>query len=153
MVLAGVALNAFATATFCLPYNILIGGSTGVGRILAHFTPVPVAAGVMAVNLLLLVLAFFFLGKRYAASIVLGSVAYPVLLGIFEGLIGDRMVVEDPLLAALCGGTLMGAGIGLAIRSGASLGGSDVIPQILHRRKKLPVAATMNVLDVAILLL
>lgn len=153
MILLGVALNAFATATFCLPYNILIGGSTGVGRLISHFTPVPVATGVLAANVVLLVLAFFFLGKRYAASIVLGSLTYPLMLGVFEGLVGDRMVVEDPLLAALCGGALMGAGIGLAVRSGGSLGGSDVIPLILNRHFRTPVATMMNVIDVIILLL
>ena len=153
MILLGVALNAFATATFCLPYNILIGGSTGVGRIISFFTPVPVAAGVMAANIFLLILAFFLLGKRYAASIILGSLTYPVLLGIFEGIIRDTMVVEDPLLAALCGGTLMGAGIGLAVRSGGSLGGSDVIPLILNKKFKTSVATMMNVIDVIILLL
>ena len=153
MILLGVALNAFATATFCLPYNILIGGSTGVGRLISHFTPVPVATGVMAANVVLLILAFFLLGKRYAASIVLGSLTYPVMLGVFEGIIGDRMVVEDPLLAALCGGALMGAGIGLAVRSGGSLGGSDVIPLILNKHFRTPVAAMMNAIDVLILLL
>ena len=153
MILLGVALNAFATATFCLPYNILIGGSTGVGRLISHFTPVPVATGVMAANVVLLILAFFLLGKRYAASIVLGSLTYPVMLGVFEGIIGDRMVVEDPLLAALCGGALMGAGIGLAVRSGGSLGGSDVIPLILNKHFRTPVATMMNAIDVLILLL
>ena len=153
MILLGVALNAFATATFCLPYNILIGGSTGVGRLISHFTPVPVATGVMAANVVLLILAFFLLGKRYAASIVLGSLTYPVMLGVFEGSIGDRMVVEDPLLAALCGGALMGAGIGLAVRSGGSLGGSDVIPLILNKHFRTPVATMMNAIDVLILLL
>lgn len=153
MILMGVALNAFATATFCLPYNILIGGSTGVGRLISHFTPVPVATGVLAANIVLLILAFFLLGKRYAASIVLGSLTYPLMLGVFEGLIGDRMVVEDPLLAALCGGALMGAGIGLAVRSGGSLGGSDVIPLILNRHFRTPVATMMNAIDVLILLL
>ena len=153
MILLGVALNAFATATFCLPYNILIGGSTGVGRLISHFTPVPVATGVMAANVVLLILAFFLLGKRYAASIVLGSLTYPVMLGVFEGIIGDRMVVEDPLLAALCGGALMGAGIGLAVRSGGSLGGSAVIPLILNKHFRTPVATMMNAIDVLILLL
>ena len=153
MILLGVALNAFATATFCLPYNILIGGSTGVGRLISHFTPVPVATGVMAANVVLLILAFFLLGKRYAASIVLGSLTYPVMLGVFECIIGDRMVVEDPLLAALCGGALMGAGIGLAVRSGGSLGGSDVIPLILNKHFRTPVATMMNAIDVLILLL
>ena len=153
MILLGVALNAFATATFCLPYHILIGGSTGVGRLVNYFTPMTVSMGVLAANIILLILAFFLLGKRYAASIVLGSLTYPLMLGVFEQIIGDRMVVEDPLLAALCGGALMGAGIGLAVRSGGSLGGSDVIPQILHKHFNVSVATMMTAIDVLILLL
>ena len=66
---------------------------------------------------------------------------------------GNQQVEQLHLLAALCGGTLMGAGIGLAVRSGGSLGGSDVIPLILNRHFRTPVAGMMNAIDVLILLL
>ena len=151
LVTAGIILNAFAVAAFCLPYNILVGGSTGIGRIIAHFTPFSVSAGVLAVNLLLLLAALFFLGKSYAASIIYGSVMYPVFLGIFEKIPGIDHLVEDPFVSTICGGLLMGVGIGLVIRCGASLGGSDVVPQILHKKKRLPITPVMYGLDVAVL--
>ena len=153
MILLGIALNAFAVEAFCLPYGILVGGATGIGRLLNYFTDMPVSMGVMCVNAALLVLAFFCMGKRCSASIVLGTFLYPALMAFFEGIPQIRHMVQDPLLAALCGGGLMGVGIGLVIRNGGSLGGSDVVPVILHKKAKLPIAPVMYGLDVAILVL
>ncbi|MBQ1490256.1 MAG: YitT family protein [Eubacterium sp.] len=148
---AGIALNAFAVAAFCLPFNILVGGSTGVGRLIAYFSPLSVSTGVLIVNLLLLLAALIFMGRSYAVSIIYGSVMYPVLLGVFERIPVIDHMVEDPFVAAVCGGLLMGVGIGLVIRNGASLGGSDVIPQILHKRRRLPITPVMYGLDVIVL--
>ena len=151
MVTVGIVLNAFAVAAFCLPFNILVGGSTGMGRIIAHFTPLSVSTAVLIANLILLLAALIFMGKSYAVSIVYGSIMYPVFLGIFEKIPVVHHMVEDPFVSTVCGGILMGVGIGLVIRNGASLGGSDVIPQILHKRKKLPITPVMYGLDVAVL--
>ena len=151
MITLGIALNAFAVEAFCLPFNILVGGSTGIGRIIAHFTPVTVSTGVLAANLVLLLAALIFLGRSYAVSIVYGSIMYPFLMGVFERVPGIDHMVEDPFVSTVCGGILMGVGIGIVIRCGASLGGSDVIPQILHHRKRLPITPVMYGLDVAVL--
>ena len=151
MILAGIAMNAFAVDVFCLPYNILVGGSTGIGRLIHHFAGLPVSTGVLIVGLILLALAWIFLGKRYAATIVLGTITYPLFLAVFEVLPVQQGIVEDPLVACLCGGFLMGIGIGLVIRAGGSMGGSDVIPQILHKKARLPIGPVMWGLDVAVL--
>ena len=153
MVLFGIALNAFAVAAFCLPYNILVGGSTGIGRLINHFSGMPVSLAILIVGLILLILAWIFLGKQYAASIVLGTISYPAFLALFELFPIHGGLVDDPLLAALCGGFLMGVGIGIVIRAGASMGGSDVIPQILHKKANLPIGPVMYGLDVTVLIL
>lgn len=153
MIVAGIALNAFAVEAFCLPYNILVGGATGIGRLFNYFTGMPVSMGVMCINVILLLLAFIFMGKRYAASIVLGTFLYPIFMAFFDGFPQIKNMVEDPMMAALCGGGLMGIGIGLVIRNGGSLGGSDVIPLILQRKARLPFAPVMYGLDVVVLVL
>ncbi len=153
LIILGIAVNAFAVAAFCLPYNILVGGATGLGRLIHHFTPIPVSVGVLIVNMILLLLAFVILGKKYAATIVLGSVLYPFLLDLFGRVPGIDHLVDDPLVAAICGGILMGAGIGLVIRSGGSLGGSDVLPLILKKKLGWSIAVTMYAFDVVVLVL
>ena len=153
MILAGIALNACAVVVFCLPYNILIGGATGIGRLIQHFSGMNISTAVLIVSVILLFLAFTMLGKRYAATIVMGSFVYPLFLRLFEFLPVEQGIVEDPLVACLCGGFLMGIGIGLVIRAGGSLGGSDVLVMILHRKAKLPIGPVMYGIDVTVLLM
>ncbi|MGI6212300.1 MAG: YitT family protein [Anaerovoracaceae bacterium] len=151
MIVAGIALNAFAVEAFSLPFNILLGGVTGLGRILCQLTPLTLSQSVMIFNLLLLLIALIFLGKNYAGTIVFGSILYPVLLGVFESMHLPKNIVEDPLVACLSGGFLMGVGLGLVIRAGGSLGGSDVISLICHKKFNISVAAALNTFDVLVL--
>ena len=78
VILFGIVICAFSVEAFGIPYNILVGGSTGAGRVMHHFTSLTVAQCVMIINTSLLLLAFIVLGKRYAVTILLGSFAFPV---------------------------------------------------------------------------
>ncbi len=155
VVLLGVAVTTFAMITFALPYGIMIGGSTGLGAIVNHFIPViPLSAAVLFFNLVLLAAAFFALGKQYAASIVLGSLSYPFFLALFTKMgFLDAHLVDDPIVAAIAGGTLMGIGIGIILRAGRSMGGSDVVPLILHKKIGTKLAPVMYIQDSVILIL
>lgn len=154
IILTGAALSAWATDVFALPYNILMGGATGVGRIINHFTGLPISGLVMGVNILLLTAAGIFLGRKYVTSIILGSISYPIFLEIFSRVSwAKEPVLEDPLLAAISGGALMGVALGMILRVGGSLGGSDVCPLIVHKKFGWPLATFMYVQDSAILLL
>ncbi len=152
VVMFGTIICAFSVEAFGIPYNILVGGSTGAGRVMHHFTPLTVAQCVMIINTSLLLLAFIVLGKRYAVTILLGSFAFPVMLGFFEQFPQIRHLVETPLLAAICGGCLLGVGIGAVLRVGGSMGGSDVVPIIMNRKFRWPIAPMLYGIDVIILI-
>lgn len=59
----GIVVSAFGIEAFAIPYNILIGGATGAGRVISQFTSLSVASCVMILNVFLLVLAFITLGS------------------------------------------------------------------------------------------
>ena len=147
----GIVVSAFGIEAFAIPYNILIGGATGAGRVISQFTSLSVASCVMILNVFLLVLAFITLGKRYAATIIFGSLVFPIVLGFFEHFPQIRHLVKDPLLATLCAGCLLGFGIGVVIRAGGSMGGSDVVPIILNKKFNWPIAPMLYGVDVVIL--
>lgn len=153
-ILAGVALNAWAVDVLVLPYGILMGGSTGLGRLMNYFTHLPVSAWVMGFNLLLLISAWIFLGRKYASSIVLGSVTYPIFLQLFSDLNwAQEPVLDEPVLAAISGGAIIGLGLGIILRVGASIGGSDVFPLIVHKKFGWSISTFMYAQDTIILLL
>ena len=138
---------------FVLPYDLLAPGVTGLGRLGEIYFQLPVAMTVGVFNIALLLLGLAVLGWRFAASIVLGSLSFPVFLGVFEALPQLSGLVEDPLYAALCAGAIEGVGLGLIIRAGGSSGGSDVVPIILNRKFKLPIAPVLYSIDTAVIAL
>lgn len=155
VILVGVAITTFATIAFALPYHILVGGSTGLGVITNHFIPgIPLSAAVLFFNVVLLLAARFCLGRRYALSIILGSLSYPMFLALFTRMgFKNSHLVEDPLIAAIAGGALMGVGLGIILRAGRSMGGSDVLPLILHKKIGTKIGPVMYIQDSIILLL
>lgn len=153
MILVGLALAAFGVVAFILPSSIVIGSATGIGRFLDHFYGIPVSATVGAVNTVLFLLGLFALGKKFAATIVMGTFAYPVFIRIFEGIEAVGHITEDPVIAAIYGGVFTGIGMGLVIKAGASTGGTDVIAIVCQRKFGVPVGVTMYLVDFLIIVL
>lgn len=92
------------------------------------------------------------LGKAFAFTTIISTFYYPFILGVFEGLFGSSPITGDTMLATVFAGLLIGAGIGMVIRAGASTGGMDIPPLILNKKFRLPVSMTMSVFDCLILL-
>ena len=153
MIVLGVALSAFAMSVFVLPFDILAPGVTGLGRTLGIYFGADVSLVVWISNIALLLLGLVVLGWRFAASIVLGSVCFPLFLDLFDAMPWLSAVLSDPLYAAICAGVLEGVGLGLVIRAGGSSGGSDVIPIILNRKFRLPIAPVLYAVDFTIIAL
>lgn len=152
MVLAGLAITAFGVVAFILSNDIMIGSTTGLGRIGEHFFGVPVSVAVAMVNGALFILALVVLGKKFAASIVVGTVAYPAFMGIFEPMENIGNLTHDPIIATVYGGVICGIGMGLIIKSGASTGGTDVIAIILNKKFGWPLSIPMYAVDGLILI-
>ena len=69
----GNILNAFSARVFLLPADLVAGGTTGIGLILQRITGIPLSSLVLAFNIIMLVLAYIFLGKKYTLSAILSS--------------------------------------------------------------------------------
>ena len=153
IVLIGLAMVAFGVVAFILPNSIVVGSATGIGRFLEHFYGIPFSATVGAVNIALFLLGFFALGKKFAASIVIGTFAYPVFMRIFEEIEAVQHITNNPMIAAIYGGVFVGIGMGLVIKAGASVGGTDVIAIVCQRKLGISMGMTMYFVDFMILIL
>ena len=151
-VLAGNTLYALAVALFILPNGLITGGTTGLALVAQHQFGIPIAAFVGVFNVVMFVAGAAVLGKSFAFTTVISTFYYPFILGIFEGMFGAAPVTGDTMLATVFAGLLIGAGIGMVIRAGASTGGMDIPPLILNKKFRLPVSMTMSVFDCLILL-
>ena len=128
MLALGAALTALAFAAFFLPHDIAPGGVTGVATVLAHFLPLGVGFLSFCLNLPLFLFGLRTAGWRFA----LRSFIAMMLLSLFIDLFPHVDAAGDTMLAAVFGGAIMGVGLGLVVRAGATTGGTDMAASLLH---------------------
>ena len=153
LVLAGNTLYSLGVALFVLPTGLITGGTTGLGLVAQNYLHIPLSAFVAVFNLAMFLLGLAVLGKVFALTTVISSFYYPFILAVFQGAIGDVHLTDDPLLATILAGVMIGAGMGIVIRAGASTGGMDIPPLVLQKKMKIPVSLSLYAFDCCILLL
>ena len=145
MILLGTFILAVSVEMFILPYNILSGGVAGIAVALEPFFHIDKTLAANALLLSLFLLGWIFLGKEFALNTVISSLAYPVFTTLL--LRADLETAIDPVLASFYAGLLGGIGIGIVMRAGASTGGMDVPPLILHRITGIKISALVMIVD------
>ena len=131
-ILLGCVLGAVAYPAFLIPNNIAPGGLTGVATILNYLFRWPVGTVSLVLNIPLFIVGYRSMGKIFAFRSLLATVLFSLLIDLLP----IRPVSTDPLLGTLFGGVVLGAGLGLILRGGATTGGTDMIARMVHR--KLP---------------
>ncbi len=152
LVVIGNAILAFGVAVFAVPSQLIVGGATGLSLIIGEFIPMNYASIVFGINMVMLVLGFFVLGKKFAAGTVLSSFIFPFFLSLFESIPQFQHITSDILLSAIYAGIFTGVGLGIVFRLGYSTGGMDVPPIIFNKKTGISVALAINVLDIMILI-
>ena len=151
-VLLGNAVLAFTVAAFLVPQGIIMGGATGIGLTIGHFIALDLSAIIFLVNIVLFVLGTIVLGKKFALTTLISTFVYPVFLSVMRSIPGITELTDNIMLAALYGGALLGLGIGLVVRVGASTGGTDILALMLHKRFHISLAVFVYVVDFTVLL-
>ena len=151
-VLVGNLVLSFAVAAFIVPNGIIMGGATGIGLTISHYFQVNLSMIILAINAVLFVLGAVFLGKKFALTTIISSFIYPIFLSMAQSIPGiDKVTENNAMLAALYGGVLLGIGIGLVVRVGASTGGTDILALVLHKWFHVPVAVFLYIVDFSVL--
>ncbi len=133
------------------PNDIAFGGLTGVAQIINLFLPrAPVGTVVILLNIPLFLLGWRLLGGRALAAslyaMFVSSAAIDLLAGFYT-----FQPMDDPLLAALYGGVLMGASLGVILLQGATTGGTDLMARLLQLRLAwLPMGKLLLGCDLAV---
>jgi uncharacterized membrane-anchored protein YitT (DUF2179 family) len=157
----GILIAAWGLDAFLIPNKIAAGGVSGLATIIFYVLKdlglpvVPVGIQMVLMNVVLLVIGISARGWRYGAKTVYGaiglSVAVDVLaLPLFRPLV-PQLAANDPLLAALWGGAVMGLGIGLVFRVGGNTGGTDIVAQLLTKKLSFGVGQLMLAVDFVVL--
>ena len=129
-IVIGSVIGAAAYPTFLIPNNIAPGGLTGVATILNFLAGWPVGITALVLNIPLFLIGYRTMGKVFAFRSLVATALFTILIDILP----LKPVSEDPLLGTLFGGVVLGIGLGLILRGGATTGGSDMIARMVHRR-------------------
>lgn len=148
-VLAGSFALALSINLLLKPNELVAGGANGVSIILEKLFGWPLAASLYAMNIPLLILCFWLLGKEVGMKTILGSMIYPFFVGLTSGL---PALTVNPLLASVFGGVITGIGLGLVFKGHASTGGTAIISQIVHKYAKIPLGTAVMFVDGLIIL-
>ena len=151
-ILAGCALFALGFDLFLDPNDINVGGVSGIAMVLVYLTRIGSVGLVAALlNVPLLLLGGKKIGARFLAGTLVGTAASSLMLDLFLKIPAP---VVEPLLAAVYGGLLAGAGLGLVFLAGASTGGSDILVRLLKRRwRNVPVGKITMATDLFVAVL
>ncbi len=129
----GAVLVSLGLEEFLIPNNIIDGGVVGISIIFSHLSGLPVGLFLLLLNLPFLLVGYKQIGKTFAIS-TLFSVT---IMSIGTFLLHDvPPVTVDPLLSAVFGGIVLGVGVGIVIRNGGSLDGTEIVAILFS--KKLP---------------
>ncbi len=151
VVIFGNIMYALVVKLFLLPGELMTGGTTGIGLMVYHYTGISLPGFVLIFNMIMLAAGFVFLGRKFALTTVISSIAYPFALELLNRILGDVILTNDPMLNMLFSGIGIGLSLGLVIRTGASTGGMDIPPLVLNRYFRIPVSVSLNVFDMLIL--
>ena len=150
-ILIGSALMAAALVIFTIPNDIAPGGVSGLATALAHITPLNVGLLALLLNVPIIALAWWRLGFMPIVKSIASAILVSLLIELFTHWLpaysGNR------LLAAVFGGVIIGAGVGIIFVRGASTAGTDLIGMMLRRAFPSASLGTMvMVADVAVVL-
>ena len=150
-IVVGNAMYALTVVLFLMQSGLITGGATGIALAFNKVTGLPVSGVLFVVNMGMLLLGWWVLGRRFALNTMASTVLSPFFMALWERLLGNLVLTDDLVLNTVFAGFGIGISLGITIRSGASTGGMDIPPLVLNKWFHLPVSATMMAFDFAIL--
>jgi uncharacterized membrane-anchored protein YitT (DUF2179 family) len=143
---AGIFSAGFGLESFLLPNKFIDGGVTGISLLLSEVTKYPLALFLIIVNIPFVFLGFKQIGKWFAIKTILAIIG----LSLCITFIHYPVITSDKLLVAVFGGFFVGAGIGLAMRGGGVLDGTEILAIYLSRKTSVSVGDTVLVFNIFI---
>lgn len=143
----GAAIAAFAIQEFLVPCTILDGGVIGIGIMISNLTGFPLGILTLILNVPFLVFGAKKLGQVFIVKSAYSMLVFSAFTSLFEPM---QAVTSEYLLAVCFGGVILGAGVGLVIRYGGCLDGTETVALLLNRKYKMPVGQTVLFFNIAI---
>lgn len=147
-ILLGAALVSVGLEIFLVPNNIIDGGVVGISIICHHLTGLPLGLFLTLINMPFLFIGYKMIGKTFAVSTLYGVIAMSIGTTLLHPV---EPITIDPLLAAVFGGIILGIGVGIVIRVGGSLDGTEIVAILVNKKTPFSVGEVVMFFNVFIL--
>lgn len=131
MIVLGAGLSSIGLEIFLIPNNIVDGGIVGVSIMTSYLSHIPLGVLTFVLNIPFLIMGYKQIGKSFVISTLFAVACLSVGVSVLHPIPG---LTHDIFLAAVFGGIINGAGVGLIIRSGGSLDGTEIVAIILDKK-------------------
>jgi uncharacterized membrane-anchored protein YitT (DUF2179 family) len=142
----GVLAAGFGLRGFLLPNQFLDGGATGISLMITELTGINLSLLLVLINLPFVILGYSIISRQFAIKTAFGI----LLLAIAVAFIPYPEITNDKLLVAVFGGFFLGAGIGLAVRGGAVIDGTEVLAIAVSKKSGLTIGDVILIVNVII---
>jgi uncharacterized membrane-anchored protein YitT (DUF2179 family) len=143
-ILLGIILASIGLKAFLLPNGFLDGGVTGIAILLSRVFEINISLALLLCSIPFLIIGVYTISRR----ILIKSIIAITLLSISIVLESFPVITEDKLLIAIFGGLFLGAGIGLSIRNGAVLDGSEILGVFIYDRFGIKIGNTILIFNI-----
>ena len=147
---AGAVLMGVALELFLVPNNVIDGGITGISIVISKVTNLPLGLFIFIINLPFLIIGYKQIGKTFAFSTLYGIV---VMSGTTLWLHHADAFTNEKILAVLFGGLILGLGVGLVLRFGGSLDGTEIVAILVSKKTRVPVGQIILFINVFIFII
>jgi uncharacterized membrane-anchored protein YitT (DUF2179 family) len=148
LITIGALFMATGLEIFLIPNQVIDGGVTGVSIMLSHITGAKLGIFLFLLNLPFVYLGYKQFGKTFAISTVYGIIMLSIFATYFHPI---PPFTEDILLATLFGGIFLGVGVGLVIRNGGALDGTEILSIVISKRVPFSVGEIVMFINLFIL--
>ena len=145
-ILIGIVSAGFGLKGFLLPNLFIDGGAMGISLLISETTNVSLSILIVAINLPFLLLGYSQIGKQFALKSIIAIIGLAVVVHF----ISYPLITSDKLLVAVFGGFFLGAGIGMAIRGGSVIDGTEVLAIYLSKKTGLTIGDIILIFNIII---
>ena len=157
-IIIGSVISALGFVLFQIPFDLAAGGVTGLAIILNKLISISTDTAYLLLNIPLLILGYFKLGKiKFISSTLMAVIAFYISTKLFlvylPGAFKQYPISQDLLLNSIYSGVLFGIGMGIIYRAGGTLGGTSIPARIIQQKTGFPLSQSFMVTDLSIIIL
>ncbi len=156
LITVGLVAYTVGWTLFLVPNNLIGGGVTGISSIIQYATGIKIGYSYFVINIVLLTVSLFVLGKGFGVKTVYAIIVASALLNILQYVIPEDIIEilalgNGKLMCTIMGGMMSGVGIGMTMSQGGSTGGTDIIALMVNKYRNVSPGRMILMMDVVII--